>query len=81
MIEWLRFLQKPIDQYRIDLMKISVSCPRCGITCIKVMDKTMSINKDMLFQCPYCKCVIPVRILKTKYSNVWWLKNDNLKKE
>lgn len=53
-------------------MKIIVNCPNCkGIRCKKVLDKTMSINKDMLFQCPTCKLVIPVRIFKTKTSKLW----------
>jgi len=31
----------------------------------------MTLNKDMLFQCPICKRVIPVRIFKTKTSTLW----------
>ena len=52
-------------------MKIIVKCPNCKGECKKVLDKTMSINKDILFQCPICKMIIPVRIFKTKTSKLW----------
>ena len=52
-------------------MKIVVECPCCNRVCKKVLDKTMSINKDMLFECPVCKRVIAIRVFKTKYSKLW----------
>ena len=55
----------------MEKMRVYVDCPKCGIACKKVLDKTMSINRDMLFQCPYCKCIIPIRLFKTKTNNIW----------
>lgn len=53
-------------------MKIVVTCPNHkGVKCKKVLDKTQSVQKDMLFQCPVCKCIIPVSILKTKTTELW----------
>lgn len=52
-------------------MKVVVECPCCKIVCKKILDKTMSINKDLLFQCPHCKRIIPVRVFKTLDKNLW----------
>lgn len=49
-------------------MRLEVKCPKCGKPCNKILDKTMSINKDLLYQCNTCKLIIPVRIFKTKYE-------------
>ena len=53
-------------------MRIEIKeCPICGSKCKKILEKTLPINKDMLFQCIACKCVIPVRIFKTKEDKLW----------
>lgn len=49
-------------------MKIVVICPNCGNECVKLFEKTLPINKDMLFSCHKCKLQIPVRIFKSKYE-------------
>lgn len=52
-------------------MKIKVKCPKCKVDCINVLEKTLTLNKDILFQCPVCKMEIPVRLFKTKYNGSW----------
>ena len=49
-------------------MKVTVKCPICDGECVKLFEKTLSINKDILFSCPNCKIEIPVRIFKSKYE-------------
>lgn len=52
-------------------MRIFVNCPKCKSACVKLLDKTLSTNKDILFQCPNCKYIIPIRIYKTKNDRLW----------
>ena len=44
-------------------MKVVVNCPICGEKCTPVLEKTMSINKDILFECSSC------RVTKRKKDN------------
>lgn len=52
-------------------MKVVVRCPNCGRVCMEVLEKTMPINKDMLFYCLICKLIIPIRIFKDKNCKLW----------
>lgn len=52
-------------------MKVYVNCPECKVACVKILDKVLPTNRDMLFQCPTCKYVIPVRIYKAKTNRLW----------
>lgn len=47
-------------------MRMNVICPKCGCDCKCVLEKTLSINKDLLFICPSCNIVIPVRLFYVK---------------
>lgn len=49
-------------------MRLVVKCPKDGQECNKILDKTMSLHKDLLYQCPICKLIIPIRIFKVKHE-------------
>ena len=52
-------------------MNIYVNCPCCKKPCKKVLDKTNGTKKEMLFQCPLCKRIIPLKLTKTLNSKLW----------
>lgn len=52
-------------------MRVEIKCPICGSKCNKILEKTLLINKDILFRCINCKCLIAIRIFKTKEDKLW----------
>jgi len=52
-------------------MKVVVTCPKCKTKCVIVLEKTLSLNKDILAQCPKCKMIIPVQLYELRKNNKW----------